>query len=312
MTTSKITARPTPSAWPFIWLGVVAHLIWGSYPVLAKVALTGVPKFSLVLLASLGITLAGFAIMRWLEEWPMGRALRVLASERALWLLALFVAVRAITNIIAIDLTRSVWVQLIYTLTPFFVAILGALFFGQSVPRYTFTALFFATLGGVLLLVEDWSSMFAGFSHRDVLGIVVALISTLALATYFQLVRRCRLSRATDGLILFQQGMAMTVGFVIMTLLAGEDWSAWGNASTESLLAALAVIGLVQVGGNLIQVKAVGGTNPALVTSTMPLRLVSTLALAALLLGEHLTAPTQWAGAAIVVVSVSAYLWVQR
>jgi len=65
MTTSKIAARQAPSAWPFIWLGVVAHLIWGSYPVLAKVALTGLPKFSLVLLASLGITLAGFAIMRW-------------------------------------------------------------------------------------------------------------------------------------------------------------------------------------------------------------------------------------------------------
>jgi len=64
MTTSKIAARPAASAWPVIWLGVVAHLIWGSYPVLAKVALTGVPKLSLVLLAFLGITLAGFAIMR--------------------------------------------------------------------------------------------------------------------------------------------------------------------------------------------------------------------------------------------------------
>lgn len=312
MTTSKIAGHSAPSAWPFIWMGILGHIIWGSYPVLAKIALTGVPKYALVLAASLGITAVGLALMRWREHWTVRRAANVLAAERTLWLLALFVAVRAVTNIIAIDLTRAIWVQLIYTLAPFAVAVLGVLFFDQPAPRYTFTALFFSTLGAVLLLVDDWSDIFSGFTPRDLLGMAVAFISTLTLAIYFQLIRRSRLSRSTDGIILFQQGLAMTTAFAIMTLVTGEDWSAWGSASTESLVAALLVIGLVQMGGNLVQVKAVGGANPALVSSAMPLRLISTLALAGLLLGEHLSSPLQWVGAAIVIVSVTAYLWAQR
>jgi drug/metabolite transporter (DMT)-like permease len=56
----------------------------------------------------------------------------------------------------------------------------------------------------------------------------------------------------------------------------------------------------------------VGGVTPALITSFMALRLISALVLGWLILGEQLVSPTQWLGAALVVGTVTVYLWLQK
>ena len=104
----------------------------------------------------------------------------------------------------------------------------------------------------------------------------------------------------------------MSTTFLILSLLSGEDWRQWQTVSTGGWLAVIGVVWLVQVGGNLVQITALGGTNPALVTSMMALRLVSALALAWLILGEMLVSPTQWLGVIIVIGAVTTYLWLQR
>lgn len=312
MATSTSERPSPPSIWPYVWLGVLAHLFIGSYPVFGKRAIAEVPKFSLVFIASLAIMIVGLAVLHWRDRVSWRQAWRVLRRERVLWLFAIIVATRAVTNLISIALTKAVWVQLINILAPFPVALLGVWVFGQSTPRYTYRALILSTLGAVLMLVQDWTQIGAGITQNDVLGLAFALVSMLAFAFYYQLIRRSHVHDVTSGLIMFQQGLGMATAFLILTIATGEDWSAWTSVSTGGWLAVLGVIFVVQVGGNLSQIIAVGGVTPALITSFMALRLVSALVLGWLILGEQLVSPTQWLGAALVVGTVTGYLWLQK
>ena len=286
--------------------------MWGSYPVFVKRAVSEVPKFSLLLLASLTVAAVGALLVRQYDglSWPQAYA--ILRQERALWGLAVFVVLRSVTNVISIDLTHAVWVQLINILTPFPVALLGAWFFGEPVPRYTYRALTLSTVGGALMLVPDWSQVLSAFTPRDVLGLTMAAVSTLTLAMYFQLVRRSRLRQASGGLIMFQQGISMGLTHAVLSLGSGEDWSAWTAVSPMGWLSILGAILLAQVLGNLVQIVALGGTNAAIITSLMPLRLFSALTLGWLLLREQLVTPAQWIGMIIAVVTITVYLWLQR
>ncbi|NOX62023.1 MAG: DMT family transporter [Chloroflexi bacterium] len=311
MSHSQKPARAV-SIWPYVWLGVLGHAIWGGYPVMAKRAIADVPKFSLLFLASTAATLMGLWLVRHHDRMSWRAMWRGMRYEPMMWGLAFFVVARSVSNIMAISLTQAVWVQLIYMLTPFLVALLGLLLFRDPAPPYTFRALFFSSVGAVLMLVEDWSQVLTAFTPRDLAGLAVAFFSALALAMYFQMVRRSQLREATRGLIMVQQGVAMAATFLALSLFNGEDWSRWATASTGGLWAALAAIFVVQVGGNLVQITALGGVNPALITSMMALRLISALVLGGLILGEHLTQPTQWLGAVIVTITVTIYLWLQN
>jgi drug/metabolite transporter (DMT)-like permease len=292
-------------------MGVAGHLIFGAYPVFAKLAIAEVPKFSLLFLSTFATLLASLWLIRRRDSRPWSEILGLIFRSKTLWGLVFFVIVRSVTNILSIDMTRATWVQLIYLLTPFMVAILGSLFFGEPTPRYTYRALLLSTFGAMLVLIADWSDIFAGFSRQDVWGLGLALFSMLMLATYFQMIRRSSRKQASSGMILFQQSLALASTYLILTLFTGEDWGRWQTASSAGLFYALGFIFGIQVLGNLLQVSAVSGANPALITSVMPLRLIGTLALGWVLLGERLTTPWQWLGAVIVLVTVSGYLWMQ-
>ncbi|MCO6452761.1 MAG: DMT family transporter [Caldilineales bacterium] len=309
---TSIEADHAPSIWPYIGLGILAHAIWGAYPVMAKRAVAETPKFSLLFLASATAMAVGYWWMRRRGRLDAHRAFHILRSERALWGLALFVVLRSVSNIIAIELTKAVWVQLLYLASPFLVAILGLAIYAEPVPPYTFRALIVSSIGAVLVLVEDWRNVWSGFTRNDILGLGIALVSAITLAFYYLMVRRSHLRHTGGGLIMFQQGLAMTTTFLALSLITGEDWGQWTHASAGALAAALIVIFVIQVGGNLIQITALGGTNPSLITSLTALRLVSALFLAALILGEQLRTPSQWIGAGIVVAAVTAYLLLQR
>lgn len=300
------------TVWRYVWVGLVGHLLWGSYPVFAKRAVAEVPKFSLLLVASLAVAVVGAAVLRWHDGLSRHQVWVILQREPVLWVLAAFMVLRSVTNIISIELTHAIWIQLINILAPFPVALLGTWFFGEPVPRYTYRALVLSTVGAVLMLVQDWSQVLTGFSTRDLLGLGTAVLSTLALATYFQLVRRTRLHRVSGGVIVFQQGITLSLAYVALSWGFGENWSAWTTVTPMGWLAVVWIVWLVQVLGTLTTVVAVEGITPALVTSLMALRLVSALTLGWLILGERLVAPAQWLGMLIVVLTVTAYLWLQN
>ncbi len=312
MDSTQSRAIPAPSIWPYVWAGMLAHLFIGSYPVFAKRAVAEVPTFSLLLIASIAIAVVAVGLMRWRERVTWRHAVNTLKTERILWVFTAVIALRAVTNIISITLTKAIWVSLINILAPFPVALLGVWVFGQATPPYTYRALVISTLGAVLMLAPDWSDIGGDMTRTDILGLALATLSMLGFALYYQLIRRSHVKSTTSGQIMFQQGLAMTVSFLILTLVTGEEWSVWGSVSTGGWLAVLAVIFIVQVGGNLLQIFAVRGVTPALITSFMALRFVSALALAGLILGERLVSPTQWLGVILVVGTVTIYLWMQR
>ncbi len=298
--------------WPYLGLSVLAHFLIGSYPVFGKRAIAEVPKFGLVMLAAMAMMITAAAVMHWREHVDAGTLWRVMRGQRVLWLFSLVVAGRSVTNILSISLTQAVWVSLISILAPFPVAMLGTWVFAEPTPPYTYRAATLATLGAVMMLVPDWRHVSAGFTVRDAAGIGVAIVSLLLFAVHYHLIRRSHHRHVSSGMILFQQGLAMSTAFLVLTLLTGEDWGSWGRASSGAWLAALAVILLPQVGGNLAQITAMSRVTPALITSFIALRLVSALLLAGLILGEVLVAPTQWLGAALVIGVVSVYLALQH
>ncbi len=296
----------------YVWLGLLGQLLWGCYPPTAKRALMEVPKFSLLFLATTASMVVGLGVM-WREERRSPTAVwRLLWQGGTLWGLIFFVVLRSVTNLYAIDFTRATWVQLVYLLTPFAVAILGALLFGEPTPPYTYQALLLSSFGAVLVLVKDWSDVLAGFTLRDAAGLGIAGLSMLSLAVYFLLVRRSSQQATSRGMIMFQQGLALVATYGFLSAVTGEAWQAWLHLSPQGWAVVFWLIGGIFVIGNLLQITALGGANAALVTSLMPLRLVSAIALGWWLLGERLTTVWQWFGAGLVLVTVSGYLWLQQ
>jgi drug/metabolite transporter (DMT)-like permease len=309
--TAKAVPQPSRSIATYIWLGMMAQMIWGAYPVTAKRAMLEVPKFSLLFFATFATMLAGLWLMYRTEKRSWQEAFAVMLRTKSLWGLAFFVIARSVSNILAVEMTRATWVQLIYLMTPFMVAILGSLVFGIRTPRYTYRALLLSSFGAAMVLIEDWSHIFARFSAKDGWGLLIATFSMMSLATYFLMIRRNRQGDIGRGMILFQQSLVMTSTYLVLTLVTGEDWGRWMTASPQGWMYAISIITIIQIGGNSLQITAIGGASPALITSLMPLRLISALILGWLILGEHLTTVWQWAGAIIVLVTVSGYLWLQ-
>ncbi len=296
----------------YVGLGIVGQFIWGSYPVFGKGAIEGgIPKFSMLFIATSLVLLLSVWLVRRQDDRPWREIVHMMLHARALWGVALFVVLRSVSNLLAMSMTRATWVQLIYLLTPFTVAILGSLLFGEWTPRYTYRALLISTLGAAMVLIEDWHHVFAGFTRLDGWGLLLAFFSMLALAIYFLMIRRSARSQASNGLIMLQQSIAVMTTYLILTLVTGEDWGQWLTVSRATFFYALLVIFLVQIGGNTLQITAISGASPALITSFMPLRLISAIVLGWLVLGEELHTVWQWIGAGTVLVTVSVYLWLQ-
>ncbi|MGL4650414.1 MAG: EamA family transporter, partial [Caldilineaceae bacterium] len=106
--------------WPWLLLALGAHTGWGIYPVLGRYLQTvsGLPSLSLLV-----VGYAPLAILFLVYTLP--RHGRAIARSRALWVFALIVVARSITNILAARYTAALYVQLITLMTPFIVAFLS-------------------------------------------------------------------------------------------------------------------------------------------------------------------------------------------
>ncbi|MFY9224086.1 MAG: DMT family transporter, partial [Blastocatellia bacterium] len=131
-----------------LFLGLSAHLIWGSYPVIAKKLLLVLPPFALVAVGYTGVLLLMSPVLV-KHSWTQS------LKNRSAWLLMFVGAVRMVTNILSIQATRASYVQLINLLTPFVVAIVGRAFFREAIPPYTFSALTVSSLGSILVILRE-------------------------------------------------------------------------------------------------------------------------------------------------------------
>lgn len=301
--------RDGTASWAWMGVALLAHTGWGLYPVLARYLQTvsELPSMALLGLGNL-IAVAIYA------PFVVGRLnLRFLRSP-VIWGFALVVVLRAITNLLAARFTLAIYVQLITLMTPLLVALLSAGLFREKLPPYTWPAIGLSIFGSLLMMGGDIGGHGLSLSLRggDLLGILMAFASALCLSLYMILVPRTVKEAVPGEGVLLVQLTALTVASSSISLLTGEDLGRFAAIGPTDWLAFAAFVVFVLLGANLGQIAALRHLGAPLVSSTMAWRLIATLALAALLLGERLTSLWQVVGAAIVLVTITAYLRRQR
>jgi len=286
-----------------------AHTGWGAYPVLARYLQTvsRLPSMSLLFLGNLLvlIPLGGVVLPR---TDP-----RVFRS-RVLWLFALVVVGRAVTNLLAARFTLAIYVQLITLMTPFLVALLSATLLREPIPPYTGRAIVFSLTGALLMMSANVGAtgVSLALAPTDWWGIGLAFVSSFFLASYMIIVRRT-IHHELPGEVVFFTQVVTLVGITAgLSLLLREDWSQWRAIGPMDWLVFAAFSGGVLLGANMGQIGALRRLGAPLVSTLLPWRLVSALTVAALLLGERLTTLWQGIGALVVLVTLSWYLWQQR
>ena len=298
-------------AWYWYAIALAAHTGWGIYPVLGRYmqTISGLPSMSILVVGALPM----FVLM---VVYVLPRYGLAPFRSRLIWLLALVVVVRATTNLLSARFTLSIYVQLIALLTPFIVVLLSRAVFHERIPRYTGRAIIFSSLGALLMMSSSVGA--AGirfdFTPQDWLGISLALGSSFSLAIYMLVIRRTATATKAipgDVVLIFQSVVIMFTAFFI-SLLIGEEWSRWGELGRSDWAVVLAYIVLVIFGANGMQIGALRHLGAPTVSTLMPWRLISALIVGNLLLGEQLQSAWQVAGALLVMVTISWYLWRQR
>jgi drug/metabolite transporter (DMT)-like permease len=298
----------TSPAWGWMLVALIAHTGWGAYPVLARYLQTvsNLPSMALLGLGNL-IAVVLFAPFVWRRvDW------RFLRSP-VIWGFALVVVLRAITNLLAARFTQAIYVQVITLMTPLLVALLSAGLFRERLPAFTLPAIGLSACGAMLMMSGDLG-IHAGLalSGSDWLGIGMAFTSALCLAVYMILVPRTVKSAVPGETVLVVQLVALTITTGSISLIIGEDWARFAAIGTADRLVFFAFVAFVLLGANLGQIASLRHLGAPLVSSTMAWRLIATLALAALLLGERLSSLWQALGAVIVLATITGYLWRQR
>ena len=306
-TVVKTQRKTPPWAWLFVALG--AHTAWGAYPVLARYLQTvsRLPSMSL-------LTLGYLLVLPVLAVVVLPHMERRFLRLRVLWLFAVIVVLRGITNLLAARFTLAIYVQLITLMTPFVVALLSRALLRELIPPYTGRAITLSLMGALLMMSGKVgrAGVQLALTPTDGMGIALAFISTFFLALYMVIVRRTVLDDVPGQAVLFVQVVTLLGMSALLSFLLGEDWSRWrAIGPTDWLIFGAYCLGVL-LGANTSQIKALRHLGAPLVSSLLPWRLVSALFVAALLLDERLTSHWQVVGALMVLVTITWYLWQQR
>lgn len=301
--------RDNGSNWPWIGAALLAQAGWGVYPVLARYLQTVslLPSMSIVAFGSLvALAVVGSAFLPHVE-WKAFRSRRLL-------LFGLIVVSRGITNFLAARFTLAIHVQLVTLLTPFLVALLSRAVLHEQLPRNTGRAIILSLLGAILLIgggLLEFDSLPAA-NRSDWLGISLALASSLLLAIYMIAVRGTARYHIRGEMFLIVQLFALAFATGVLSVVLGKDWGKWSRLQPlDWLIFAALALGIL-AGCNVAQIGSIRHLGAAMVSSTMALRLVSALIVAALLLDEHLTSFWQFLGVILVLTTITWYLWQQR
>lgn len=308
MHSSSAATRPAALTWGGMGIALLAHTGWGAYPVLARYLQTvsDLPSMALLGLGN-GLALAIYLPFIW------RRIDSRFFRSWIIWAFALVVVLRAITNLLAARFTLAIYIQPITLMTPLLVAVLSAGLFRERMPPFTWPALGLSLLGALLLMSAEIGA--TGFrlnlGPTDWIGIALALASALCLAVYMILVPRTVKHALPGEAILLMQLSALSITSTVISLILGEDWGRFAVIGTVDWLAFFTFVFGVLLGANLGQIVSLRRLGAPLVSSVMAWRLVATLALAALLLGEWLTSIWQIVGALLVLATITGYLWRQ-
>ena len=295
--------------WFWYAVALFGHTGWGIYPALGRYMQTvsGLPSMSILVMGALPMTVLLLVYVLPRYGW------RIYVS-RTLWIFAVVTVARAVTNILAQRYTLAIYVQLMALLTPFIVVFLSRAFLREPIPRFTVPAILLSTLGALLMLSRGaaLAELSLGWTPAELLGLGLALASAFFLALYMLMVRRTAQSNIPGLAVLVFQTVVIQVSALLLSGLAGEQWSAWLVLDMRGWGVFLGYVVLVIIGANAAQIGAIRHLGAPFVSSLMGWRLVGTLLVSMLLLNEGLTSIWQGVGMVIVIATVTWYLWQQR
>jgi drug/metabolite transporter (DMT)-like permease len=244
--------------------------------------------------------------------------------------------------------TSAVYVQLIGLLSPFFISYTNYLFLRNtpdgkmdSLNWRTFIALLFTIAGSVLIILGgirtgqpgldakwwhfmtnfdmNWHNLGSNLTYRDFIGMILALMSTIFISIYMVMTRLCTTDTTCKSAAWLTSGEnfmilqnAATAFIFIGPSLQLEDWSAWLRLSTMDWFVFFTNSFLVTLVATLSSIMAIQKLGPATVGSTTSARMVSAIVFSTLMLGETLQSAWQVVGSAVVLVSVTLFLYWQR
>jgi len=296
-------------SWGWVLAALIAHTGWGIYPVLGRYMQTvsGLPSMSILVIGGIPMLILMFVYV------IPRHGLQVFRSK-LIWLLALVVVIRSITNLLSARFTLAIYVQLITLMTPFIVVIFNRTFLHERAPAYTGRAMTLSFIGAVMMMSAGIGAtgIHFNFTHSDWLGLGLALASSLSLAFYMIIIRGTARQQIPVDAVLVFQSVAIMASALAISLIIGEDWSQWTRIGSGDWLVVVAYILLVIFGANGLQIGALRHLGAPMVSSMMAWRLVSALIVGGILLGEELTTLWQLTGALLVLVTITWYLWQQR
>ena len=304
--TNASDSRPG-TGWLLAALGVQAAIGASMVPLRYLQAVAGLPGLAVIALTDL----TAFSIMSW-QVLP--KIDRRFWRSKTLWAMVAIVIVRTALLTFATRLTKVYTIQLINLLAPFLVVLLNRIFVRKPLPRFTLPAISVSLVGGAMMifggLVDQPLDLL--LTPEDGLGMGLAFLATFGIAGYMMIVKRGEEIGLPFEIVYISQIGSLTVLMGGLSLITGEDWSAFQQVDWRAILAFFTIAIGVEIGikiGNITTLRKLGAP---LVSSMLAIRLVAALIFGWVIMGERLTSILQWVGAALVVGAVTWFLVNQR
>ena len=285
-------------------LAVAGHTGFGLYVVLIKFLSPRLP-----IMLGLGFS---FSLTALVALWLARKELRWQDfGQPTVWVLSVVLIVRSVSKLVAVQYTLATYVQLIDMIVPFLTPIAAWLLMRERIPPRTVPALIATSIGSFLVITTDPFNVHLPTGHSDLVGIAIALGSSMAMAFLVSYMRQMSTVTFSPARVCFFQSLSLATAYWTLGAATGERLDAF-VALSPKIWAVYGFFTLFAVvGATITQVLAISRTNSSLYSSLLSWRLIVAVAVGWPLLGEHLQSWWQAAGILIVVASLTLYLQYQ-
>ncbi|KAF8057772.1 hypothetical protein HT031_005956 [Scenedesmus sp. PABB004] len=252
---------------------------------------------------------------------PLGVRFRAYARTTALATgIGGIISMQALTQVYASRFANAYLAQMVFMFTPLCTALANRALLKQPTPPKLWPALLLSLGGAVMVITGQWlSDKAAGkakatniMTTRDmVVGLALAATSTLLLSAYLVIIQVTRHLVSGEAVLWGKRNVAMLVFVPLSLIVEGLDWG-WVPAMSGKDWAVLIFTGLIiYTLANIWLQFCSRALGAALVSVFMSLRLVSSIVGSVVLLREVPTSALSWAGFALVIVVMTAFLLLQ-
>lgn len=262
---------------------VLVQILFGTWPILGKVALRSISSSSLV-----GFRICGAAIIfillqrKFADLWRLPK--RILA-----WLLLtslLGVVLNQLLFVKGLSYTTAINATLISTTIPVFTLVISiALGYDRATLRHALGIVL--AIGGVVYLVDPFR---ANFSSANTLGNLLIVANSFCYGAYIAVSRDLVKKYGALDVITW----VFVLGAIMMAPLAGYTWSfeQWSAVPSTAWLAIVYIVLVPTVGVYYLNAWALTKLSPGIVSVYIYLQPLMAFGLAPLILGEQLNSRT--------------------